>query len=71
LAIFLTVAYFYVQPAELKQSKGLFPEQSKQQCQDDADEDGGGERKVEGELLFFNNDITGKFAHPWNLISYQ
>ena len=71
MAIFLTVAYFYVQPAELKQSKGLFPEQSKQQCQDDADEDGGGERKVEGELLFFNDDVPRQPSDPWNLLSNQ
>ena len=49
----------------------LLSKYGKQQCQDDADEDGGGEGKVEGELLFFNDDITGKFAHPRNLISHQ
>ena len=40
--------------------RGLLPKQRKQQCQDDADEDGGGEGKVEGKLLFSNNDISGK-----------
>ena len=49
----------------------LLPKQCKQQGQDDADENRGGDWKVESELFFFNDDITGEFADPWNLLTNQ
>ncbi len=49
----------------------LFPEQRKQQREDDTDENGGSDRKVERELLFFNQDISRKPADPWNLLPNQ
>jgi len=47
------------------------PKQSKQQRQDDADDEAGGDGKIETKLFSFNDDITGKFAHPWDFISNQ
>jgi hypothetical protein len=47
----------------------LFPEQSKEYCDKKADEDGGGEGKVEGELLLFNEDVSGELSDPWDFIA--
>ena len=57
----------------LRQEVGgkLFPKQCKQQRQDDADQNGGGDWKVEREFLLLNDDITGEFAYPWNLLPNQ
>jgi hypothetical protein len=49
----------------------LFPKQCKEQSQDDADEDGGNNGKVESEILFSNDDISGKSTHPWNFFSKE
>jgi hypothetical protein len=49
----------------------LLAEQRKQQCQDDADEDGGGDGEVESKLLLFNEDISGKSAYPRYLFSEE
>ncbi len=49
----------------------LFAEQRKQQCQDDADEDGGGDGEVESKLLLFNEYIPGKLAHPRDFLSQE
>lgn len=43
----------------------------KKQCQDDADENWGSERKIKSEILFPNDDIPREFANPWNLLSDQ
>ena len=47
----------------------LFPEQSKEYCDENADEDGGGEGKIEGKPLLFNNDISWKLPEPWDFIT--
>jgi hypothetical protein len=47
------------------------PKNPKEKGQDNADEDGGGQRKVEGEILFFDDDISRKSANPWYLLSDQ
>jgi hypothetical protein len=47
----------------------LFPEQSKEQCDEKADEDGSGEGKVESEFLLFNQKISGKLSDPWDFIA--
>ena len=49
----------------------LLAEQRKQQREDDADENGGRDRKVECELFFSNQDISWKSADPWNLLPNQ
>jgi hypothetical protein len=49
----------------------LLPEQRKQQCQDDADDDRGSERKIESKILSSNDNISGKPADPWYLFSDQ
>jgi len=49
----------------------LLPKQIKQQCQDDTNNDGGGDRKVKSELLFFDDDITRKFSDPRDLFTNQ
>jgi len=48
--------------------KGLLPEQRKQQGQDDTDEDGGNNGKVESEVLFSDDDISGKSPDPRNFL---
>jgi len=50
---------------------GLFPKQCEQQSEDDADEDGGDDGKVESEILFSNDDISGKSSDPRNFFSKQ
>lgn len=47
----------------------LFPEQSKEYCDEKADEDAGGEGKIEGKLLLFNDDISRKPPDPWDFIA--
>jgi len=49
----------------------LFPEQSKEQCDEKADQDAGGERKIESKLLLFNHDISGKLPDPWDFIAHH
>jgi len=49
----------------------LFPKQCKQQCQDDADKDGGNNGKVESEILFSNDNISGKSSDPRNFLTNQ
>jgi hypothetical protein len=49
--------------------KGLFPEQRKQKSQEDTDKDGGDDGKVEGEVLFSDDDVSGKSADPRNFLS--
>jgi hypothetical protein len=51
--------------------KGLFPKQREQQGQEDTDENGSNNGKVESEVLFSDNDISGKFADPRNFLSDQ
>ena len=48
--------------------KGLFSKQRKQQGQDDADQNGGNNGKVESEVLFSDDDISGKSPDPWNFL---
>jgi hypothetical protein len=48
---------------------GLFPKQCKQQGQDDADEDGGDNGKVESEILFSDDDVSGKSSDPRNFFT--
>ena len=47
----------------------LFPEQSKEQCDEKADEDGGGEGEIEGNFLLFNDDISGEPPDPGDFIA--
>jgi hypothetical protein len=49
----------------------LFPEQRKQQCQDDADDDGGGDGEVESKLFLLNEYVSGKSAHPRDFLSQE
>jgi hypothetical protein len=49
----------------------LFTEQRKQQGQDDTDQYGSGNRKVASKILFFNDDISRKSAHPRYFLSDQ
>jgi len=49
----------------------LFPEQRKQQCQDDTDEDGGGDGEIKSELLLFNDYVSGKSAYPRDFLSQE
>jgi len=51
--------------------KGLFPKQRKQQGQEDADENGGNNGKVEGEVLLSDDDISGKSPDPRNFLPDQ
>jgi len=46
----------------------LLPKKCKQQSQDDADKDGGNNGKVESEVLFSDDDISGKSSDPGNLV---
>jgi hypothetical protein len=45
----------------------LLPKQSKQQRQEDAYNDGGGDGEVKSKLFSPDNDVTGKPADPWDL----
>jgi hypothetical protein len=49
----------------------LLSEQCKQQGQDNADDDGGGDREVESELLFLDDDVTGELTDPRDLLTDQ
>jgi hypothetical protein len=49
----------------------LFPEQGKQQRQDDADDDGRSNREVESELLLLDDNVPRKFADPGDLLANQ
>jgi hypothetical protein len=49
----------------------LFSKQRKQQGQDDTDEDGGNNGKVKSEILFSDEDVSGKSPDPWNFLSDQ
>jgi len=49
----------------------LLPEQCKQQCEDDADNNGSDDGKVECKILFPDNDISGKSAYPRYLFSQK
>jgi hypothetical protein len=51
--------------------KGLFSKQRKEQGQDDTDKNGGNNGKVESEVLFSDNDISGKSADPLNFLANQ
>jgi hypothetical protein len=51
--------------------KGLFPEQRKQQGQDNADENGGHNGEIEGKVLFSDDDISGKPPDPRNFLPDQ
>jgi len=46
----------------------LFSKQGKKQGQDDGDQDAGGQGKIEGEILTFDGNITGKPAEPGDLV---
>jgi hypothetical protein len=48
-----------------------FSKQRKQQGQDDANEDGSNNGKVEGEILPSNDDIPGKSPDPRNFLPDQ
>jgi len=52
-------------------SKKLFSEQRKQQGQDDTDENGGDNGKVESEVLLSDDDISGKSPDPRNFLPDQ
>jgi hypothetical protein len=52
-------------------SSKLLPEKRKQQGQEDTDEDGGNNGKVESEVLFFDDNIPGKSPDPRNLLPDQ
>jgi len=49
----------------------LFPEQRKQQCQNDADEYGGSDGEIKSELLLFNEYVSGKSAYPRDFLSQE
>jgi hypothetical protein len=49
-------------------SEGLFSKQRKQQGQEDADKDGSNNGKVESEVLFSDDDISGKPPDPRNFL---
>jgi hypothetical protein len=51
--------------------KGLFPEQRKQQGQEDTDENGGNNGKVKSEVLLSDDDISRKSSDPWNFLPNQ
>ena len=55
----------------LKVGGKLLPKQCKQQGQDNADNDGGGDREVESELLFLDDDVTREFTDPRDLLADQ
>jgi len=42
----------------------LFSKQHKKQCEDDADNNGGDNWKVESKILFPDDDIPGKSTYP-------
>ena len=44
-------------------------EEPKDQTENNADEDGGGEGEVEGEFVFFDDEVTGESADPGDLLS--
>ncbi len=48
--------------------KGLFPKQREEQGQDDTDENGSNNGKVESEVLLSDDDISGKSPDPWNFL---
>jgi len=49
----------------------LFPEQCKQQCQNDTDDNGSNNGKVESEILFSDDDVSRKSTHPRNFFSKE
>ena len=49
----------------------LFSKYPKQQRQDDADNNTGGDGKIETEFFFSNDDIPREFADPWDLFTNQ
>jgi len=55
----------------LKVGGKLLPKQCEQQCQDDADDDRGGDWKVESKFLFFNDDVAREFADPGYLLAHE
>jgi hypothetical protein len=55
----------------MKGDYALLPKQCKQQGQDNADNDGGGDREVESELLFLDDDVTGELTDPRDLLTDQ
>ncbi len=46
--------------------EGLLPEQRKQQGEEDTDQNGGNNGKVESEVLLSDDDISGKSSDPRN-----
>src|SRR4030065_1068833 len=49
----------------------LLPEQPEQQGQDDTDEDARSQRKVEGEVLPLDDDVSGQLAKPADPVCEQ
>jgi hypothetical protein len=49
----------------------LFPEQSEQQGEDNADKNRGSNGEVKSEFSLFDQDITGQLSDPGNLIPNQ
>ncbi len=48
--------------------KKLFSEQCKKQGQEDTDQNGGNNGKVESEVLFSDDDVSGKSPDPRNFL---
>ena len=48
--------------------KGLLPEQRKEQGEEDTDQDGGNNGKVESEVLLSDDYISGKSSDPRNFL---
>src|SRR4030042_3234309 len=58
-------------PVAVGQQVRLLPEQPEQQGQDDTDEDARSQRKVEGEVLPLDDDVSGQLAEPADPVCEQ
>jgi hypothetical protein len=47
----------------------LLPKQCEEQCQNKADQNGGGQREIERELFSFNQKVTGESSEPGKFIA--
>jgi hypothetical protein len=54
-----------------EEKTGSLPKQCKQQCQDDADNDAGGDGKIEAEFFLSNDDIPGESSNPRDFLTHQ
>ena len=58
-----------LRPGAARSFRRLFPEESEEQGQDEADDDAGHEGKVKGKPFPLDNDVPGEPADPGDLVT--